>query len=76
MYIVFIDSCTVKNGGCDCNAICSHDPTTFEVKCTCKTGYTNTGSGSDVNCTGKLSMSGYLLTINHFIHTISSSASR
>lgn len=47
-----LDSCQVKNGGCDCNAICSHEPTTNAVKCTCKTGYTNTGSGSSVNCTG------------------------
>lgn len=50
--IVFIDSCKVKNGGCDSNAICSHDSTTFDVKCTCKIGYTNTGSDSSVNCTG------------------------
>ena len=47
------DSCKVGNGGCDCNAACSHDPTTNAVKCTCNTGYTNTGSGSTVVCTGE-----------------------
>ena len=47
-----LDSCTVNNGGCDPNAACSHDSTTNAVKCTCKTGYTNTGTGSNVVCTG------------------------
>ena len=46
-----IDSCTIKNGGCDANAICSHHPTTNEVVCTCKTGFTNTGN-TNVTCTG------------------------
>ena len=45
------DSCQVNNGGCDTNAVCSHDTTTNAVKCTCKTGYTNTGTGSTVVCT-------------------------
>ncbi|CAF4959852.1 unnamed protein product, partial [Rotaria socialis] len=45
------DSCTVNNGGCDPNAACSHDGTTYAVICACKTGYTNTGSGSKVVCT-------------------------
>lgn len=48
----FADSCLVKNGGCDPNAVCSHEQTTNAVKCTCKTGYTNTGSDSNVVCTG------------------------
>ena len=48
-----IDSCLVKNGNCDKNAVCSHDATTNAVLCTCKTGYTNTGSGSNVICTGE-----------------------
>ena len=47
-----IDSCLVKNGGCDCNAVCSHDSKTNAVLCNCKTGYTNTGSDSNVICTG------------------------
>ena len=47
------DSCQVKNGGCDANAACSHDPSNNQVLCTCKTGYTNTGSASNVNCTGR-----------------------
>ena len=47
----FVDSCTIKNGGCDANAICSHHPTTNEVVCTCKTGFTNTGK-TNVTCTG------------------------
>ncbi len=47
------DSCTVSNGGCDSNAVCSHDGSTNAVVCTCKTGYTNTGSSSNVVCTGK-----------------------
>ncbi|CAF4551644.1 unnamed protein product [Rotaria socialis] len=49
--VVCKDSCTIKNGGCDPNAACSHDATTHAVKCTCKTGYTNIGSGSNVVCT-------------------------
>lgn len=49
---VITDSCRVNNGGCDKNANCSHDPTTNAVRCVCKTGYTNTGSGSVVVCTG------------------------
>ena len=48
----FVDACEVKNGGCDCNAVCSHDSTTYAVVCTCKTGYTNTGSATNVTCTG------------------------
>ena len=48
------DACDVKNGGCDANALCSHDATTNEVVCTCKTGYTNTGTAPTVTCTGKL----------------------
>lgn len=47
------DSCKVNNGGCGCTATCSHDSTTFAVRCTCKTGYTNTGTSSNVVCTGK-----------------------
>jgi hypothetical protein len=46
------DSCKVKNGDCHVTAQCSHDPVTFAVKCICRTGYTNTGSGSTVVCTG------------------------
>lgn len=47
------DSCQVNNGGCDTNAFCSHDKTTNAVICTCKTGYTNTGSASAVVCKGR-----------------------
>ncbi|CAF2072259.1 unnamed protein product, partial [Rotaria magnacalcarata] len=47
---MFADSCTVNNGGCDPNAICSYDATTNAVKCTCKGGYTNTGSSVNVVC--------------------------
>ena len=46
------DSCHVNNGGCGPHASCSQDPSTYAVKCTCQTGYTNTGSDSAVNCTG------------------------
>ncbi|CAF2033822.1 unnamed protein product [Rotaria magnacalcarata] len=42
--------CHDNNGGCGPNALCSEDPTTSAVKCTCKTGYTNTGSGVHVVC--------------------------
>ncbi|CAF4378158.1 unnamed protein product [Adineta steineri] len=31
--------------------MCSHDTATNAVKCTCKTGYTNTGSNGHVTCT-------------------------
>lgn len=53
-FTYFLDSCRVKNGGCDVNAICSHETSTFEVQCTCKIGYTNTGSDSNVTCTGNV----------------------
>ena len=49
-----IDACQVKNGECDLNAICSHDGITNAIICTCKTGYVNTGSQSNVTCTGEL----------------------
>ena len=52
-FFYIVDSCLVKNGGCDTNAVCSHHSKTNAVKCTCKTGYTNTGSESNVVCTGK-----------------------
>jgi hypothetical protein len=50
-----IDSCQVNNGQCDVNADCSHEPTTFAVKCTCKVGFTNisTSSSSNGSCTGR-----------------------
>ena len=47
-----LDSCQVNNGGCDPNAICSHEATTNAVKCTCKTGYTDTAAGASVVCKG------------------------
>lgn len=50
---LILDSCQVENGGCGSCGICSHEPTTNAVKCTMKTGYTNTGSGSTIVCTGK-----------------------
>ena len=46
------DSCKVNNGGCDPNASCFHDEATNAVNCTCKTGYTNTGSVPAVICKG------------------------
>ena len=49
----------VNNGGCEVNAICSHDKTTNDVKCTCKTGYTNTGSQTNINCTGMIRLLTY-----------------
>ena len=49
---IFVDSCLKDNGGCDKDAACSHDQATNAVKCTCKTGYTNTGSESNVTCKG------------------------
>ena len=52
-YINFsLETCQVNNGGCDANALCSYDGTKKMVVCTCKTGYTNTGSNSTVVCTG------------------------
>ena len=50
----FLDSCQVNEGGCDLNAICSHNTTTNAVICTCKAGYTNSGSQSTVVCKGKI----------------------
>lgn len=49
-----LDSCLVNNGGCEKNAICSHDPKSNEVKCICKRGFTNTGTESVTNCTGMI----------------------
>ena len=49
-----VDSCLVKNGGCDANSNCSHESPSNAVICTCKTGYTNTGSAANVTCTGEL----------------------
>ncbi|CAF3300271.1 unnamed protein product [Rotaria socialis] len=40
-----------NNGGYDPNALCSEDPTTFAMVCTCNAGYTNTGSDDNVVCT-------------------------
>jgi len=48
-----LEDCEVNNGGCDVNAKCSHDPKTYAVQCTCKTGYVNTGVGSVVVCKGR-----------------------
>ncbi|CAF1661470.1 unnamed protein product, partial [Rotaria magnacalcarata] len=42
--------CSDNNGGCGKNALCSEDPTTSAVKCTCKTGFTNTGCDEKVVC--------------------------
>ena len=36
-----VDSCTIKNGGCDPNAACSHHPTTNAVVCTRNTTQQN-----------------------------------
>lgn len=52
--IELIDACEVNNGGCEVNAICSHDPKTYAAKCTCKTGYKNVGSPSNVICKGRI----------------------
>ncbi|CAF2267776.1 unnamed protein product [Rotaria magnacalcarata] len=42
--------CRDNNGGCGKNALCSEDRKTSAIKCTCKTGYTNTGSAVHVVC--------------------------
>ena len=46
------ESCLVNNGGCDASAMCSHDPKTNGCQCSCRSGYANTGSSSNVLCTG------------------------
>ncbi|CAM4825686.1 unnamed protein product [Rotaria magnacalcarata] len=43
-------SCSKNNGGCGKNALCSENRKTSAIKCTCKTGYTNTGSAVHVVC--------------------------
>ena len=48
-----VDSCLVENGGCGKHAICSHDAESNEVRCTCKTGYTNVGTDTTTDCTGR-----------------------
>ena len=57
-----LDTCSVNNGGCDTNAACSYDSSCNAVKCTCKTGYTNVGTGSNVVCKGKTSIEDYLFS--------------
>ena len=47
-----LDPCLEDNGGCDENALCSYDASTNKAQCTCKTGYTNTGTAPIVTCTG------------------------
>lgn len=47
-----LDSCTTNNGGCDTHANCIWQPFNGTRTCVCKTGYTNTGSESNVVCTG------------------------
>jgi hypothetical protein len=54
--IVTSDSCKVNNGGCDRNADCTHNTTTFAVKCICKTGYVNTGCVCNAFCIGEQSI--------------------
>lgn len=48
-----LDSCLVNNGGCGSNAVCSHESTTFAVRCACRTGFVNTGNTTNMVCTGK-----------------------
>ncbi|CAF4345997.1 unnamed protein product, partial [Rotaria magnacalcarata] len=43
-------SCSRNNGGCGKNALCSENRKTSAIKCTCKTGYTNTGSAVHFVC--------------------------
>ncbi|CAF2068042.1 unnamed protein product [Rotaria magnacalcarata] len=40
--------CSDNNGGCGKNALCSENRKTSAIKCTCKTGYTNTLSKMEV----------------------------
>ena len=41
-----INECSIDNGGCDTNAICTN--TVGSYNCSCKSGY----SGNGLNCTG------------------------
>jgi len=43
-----IDECSVNNGGCDLNAICSN--TNGTISCACKPGFL----GNGLNCTGMI----------------------
>ena len=61
---ILIDTCQVSNGGCDANAVCSHDSNTNAVTCACKSGYSNTGNTSNVVCTGQYSHSCSMIDIN------------
>lgn len=60
--------CEVNNGGCHEDALCTHDKQTNAAKCTCKTGFTDTGSGSNVICTGRPSPleSRFLVELSRF----------
>ncbi|CAF2238413.1 unnamed protein product [Rotaria magnacalcarata] len=48
---IILDACTINNGGCDPNAACAHHQSTGAVVCTCKAGYTNSGTVASVVCT-------------------------
>ena len=50
-----LDACTVNNGGCGDHAACSHESETNAVKCSCNTGYVNTGTADNYQCTGRQS---------------------
>ena len=48
----FSDGCLVKNGGCDANAVCSHDSKTYAIRCNCRTGFINVGCICNPVCAG------------------------
>lgn len=49
----FAGLCTAVNGVTDPNSITVQNRTTNTYTCACKPGYTNVGTGTTVNCTGK-----------------------
>ena len=50
--LISVAVCEVKNGGCHANASCAYKNSDDVVVCTCKTGFTNTGSATEVICAG------------------------
>lgn len=53
--------CTVINGVTDPNSVTVQNRTTNTYTCGCKPGYTNTGNGTTVTCTGNLNINRLIL---------------
>ena len=64
------DSCQVNNGGCGSRANCTRDSTTNIIRCICRAGFVNTGSDSNVVCTGNHFLKDWIVCFSEFFHDI------